>query len=82
MSLSIKDPEAYRLAQAISRATGENMTRVVIEALRDSFARVEQRKAKASVAELLAIADRAASHVRRPYADHADLLYDEKGLPK
>ncbi|MGN8114817.1 type II toxin-antitoxin system VapB family antitoxin [Labrys sp. 22185] len=82
MCLSIKDPEAYRLAQAISRATGENMTRVVIEALRDSFARVEQRKAKASVAELLAIADRAASHVRRPYADHADLLYDEKGLPK
>jgi antitoxin VapB len=82
MSLNIKDPEAYQLAQAISRATGENMTRVVIEALRDSLAKIEQRKAKASVAELLAIADRAATHVRQPYADHADLLYDEKGLPK
>lgn len=31
---------------------------------------------------LLAIADRAAAHVKRPYADHAALLYDDKGLPK
>jgi antitoxin VapB len=34
------------------------------------------------VQELLAIADRAAAHVKRPYSDHADLLYDENGLPK
>jgi antitoxin VapB len=31
---------------------------------------------------LLTIADRAAAHVKHPYADHANLLYDEKGLPK
>lgn len=30
----------------------------------------------------LAIADRAAAHVKRPYDDHAALLYDENGLPK
>jgi antitoxin VapB len=30
----------------------------------------------------LAIADRAATHLKRPYADHGDLLYDENGLPK
>jgi len=66
MSLNIKDPEAHRLAQAISRATGESMTRVVTEALRERYARIEQRKVKASVEELLAIADRAAAHVKRP----------------
>jgi antitoxin VapB len=34
------------------------------------------------VEELLAIADRAASHIHGPYMDHAALLYDENGLPK
>ena len=82
MSLNIKDPEAHRLAQAISRATGESMTHVVTEALRERFAKIEKRNARANVAELLAIADRAASHVKHPYADHADLLYDENGIPK
>lgn len=82
MSLNIKDPEAHRLAQAISRATGESMTRVVTEALRERYSRIAQRKGKAGVEELLAIADRAAGYVKRPYADHAELLYDENGLPK
>lgn len=82
MSLNIKDPEVYRLAQSISRATGESMTEIVRQALRDRLARIEHEKAKASVEELLAIADRAAAHLKRPYADHADLLYDEHGLPK
>lgn len=82
MSLNIKDPEAHRLAQAISRATGESMTRVVTEALRECYAKLESRKGKASVEELLAIADRAAARVKRPYPDHAQLLYDEHGLPK
>jgi antitoxin VapB len=82
MSLSIKDPEAHRLAQAISQATGESMTRVVTEALRERFAKIERRKGRASVEELLAIADRAAVHVKHPYLDHADFLYDENGMPK
>ena len=82
MSLNIKDPEAHRLAQAIARATGETMTRVVTEALRERLARIERKRARASVEELLAIADLAAAYVKRPYVDHAELLYDERGLPK
>jgi antitoxin VapB len=82
MSLSIKDPEAHRLAQAISHATGESMTRVVTEALRERWSKIERRKGRASVEELLQIADRAAANVKAPYADHADLLYDENGIPK
>lgn len=36
---------------------------------------------KAGVEELLDIADQVAAHVKRPYVDHATLLYDENGLP-
>ncbi|WP_324787686.1 MULTISPECIES: type II toxin-antitoxin system VapB family antitoxin [Sphingopyxis] len=82
VSLNVKDPEAHRLAQAIARATGQSMTRVVTDALRDRLAAIQRRKARASVEELLAIADRAAAHVKRPYADHAELLYDDAGLPR
>jgi antitoxin VapB len=66
----------------IARATGETMTRIVTEALRERLDKIERRSAWASVEELLAIADRAAAHLKRPYLDHAELLYDERGLPK
>lgn len=82
MTLNVKDPEAHRLARAISQQTGETMTRVVTEALRERYTRLQSRKGKASVEELLDIARRASAHAKQPYRDHADLLYDEHGLPK
>jgi antitoxin VapB len=82
MNLSIKDPEAYRLAQAIARATGQNMTRVVTEALRERLAGLEQASGRAGVDELLAIARRTAALVKPPYVDHDALLYDDSGLPR
>ena len=81
-SLNVKDPAAHRLAEAIAEATGETMTRAVTEALRERYERIQSRRGKATVEELLAIADRAAAHVKRPCVDHAALLYDENGLPK
>ena len=74
--------QAHRLALAIARLIEEGMIRVVRKALRERYERIDPGKGKASVQELLAIADRAAAHVRRPYADHIDLLYNESGLPK
>jgi antitoxin VapB len=82
MSLSVKDPEAYRLAQAIAKETGESLTKVVIDSLRERQATLEKRKGKASLGELMAIARRASRTVKRPYVDHGELLYDEHGLPK
>jgi antitoxin VapB len=82
MSLNVKDPEAHRLAQAIAQATGETMTRVVKEALRERYERIQKRDPETLAADLRAIAKRAAAHVKRPYLDHAELLYDERGLPK
>ncbi len=81
-SLNIKAPEAHRLARAIAHQTGETLTTAVTEALRERYERLRRRGGRASVEELLAIADRIASRVKRPYADHADLLYDEYGVPR
>ena len=81
-SLNVKDPEAHRLARAIANATGETITDAVKEALRERYERLQERRGKASVEELLAIARRASAQVKRPYLDHAEFLYDERGLPK
>jgi antitoxin VapB len=42
------------------------MTRVVTEALRARYQQTQQHKGRASVDELLAIADRAAAHLKWP----------------
>jgi antitoxin VapB len=82
MSLNLKDPEENRLAQAIPQATGETISGAVTEALRERCERLQKRDPEALAADIRAIADRAAAHIKRPYLDHADLLYDEHGLPK
>jgi antitoxin VapB len=82
MSLSIKDPEAHRLAEAIAAETGQNMTRVVVDALRERYGKLEKRKKRASFEELIALATKAGEGLKRPYQDHGDMLYDEHGLPK
>ena len=82
MSLNVKDPEAHRLAEAIARLTGDSLTRVVIDSLRERHAKLEKRRGKASLAELMAIARRASRTVKLPYINHAELLYDDYGLPK
>ena len=81
-SLNIKDPEAHRLAQASAEATGETTTRAVTEALRECYERLQRRDSEAIAADIRAIAGRAAAHIRRPYLDHAEFLYNEHGLPK
>ncbi len=84
MALNIRNPEAERLAEDLAELTGESKTEAVKKALADRLAVVRHRRhrGKASVEELLAIANRAAAHVQHPYLDHAELLYDENGLPK
>lgn len=55
---------------------------MVIDSLRERHEKIENRKGKASLAELMAIAQRASRAVKRPYVDHGELLYDKHGLPK
>jgi len=82
MSLNIKNSEADRLVQALSRLTGESKTQAVIEALRERLERQRrQRDQSALAAELLEIGKRCASYGRRDARDHGEFLYDERGLP-
>lgn len=80
-NLNVKDPEAYRLAKEIARETGESMSSAVTEALREKYQRIQRKRRKATFEELREISERAAAHVRKPYVNHAELLYDESGLP-
>jgi antitoxin VapB len=82
MRLSIKNPEANRLARWIADSTGETLTAAVVQALRERYARLEAREGKASVEEILAIAGRVSALIKGPYVDHGELLYDENGVPK
>lgn len=83
MTLNIKDPEAHKLAQALAQETGETMTRAVTEALRERLSRVRmRRRPEATVEDLLAIGRRCAVTLKGKPVAHADLLYDEHGLPR
>ncbi len=85
MSLNIKSPQARRLAEDLARLTGESLTKAVTEALRQRLEREgRRREAGARTAELLEIGRRCAAHMAQPAhsQDHADLLYDERGLPR
>jgi antitoxin VapB len=83
MSLNIKDPEAHKLAQELARETGESMTSAVTQAIRERLEAVRRRRKRDAVyAALMDIAARGTVLDKGPNIDHADLLYDEKGLPK
>jgi antitoxin VapB len=85
MPLSIKDPEADRLARAVAARTGETLTQAVITALRERLAREERRTEDADtlVDEVLEIGRHcAALPVRDPRPPDALLGYDERGLPR
>jgi antitoxin VapB len=84
MALSIKDPEADRLARQLAQATGESITAAITTALRERLERVNRRpRPRSLVDELDEIARRCAA---LPVLDHrsADeiLGYDQNGLPR
>jgi antitoxin VapB len=80
MSLNIKNEEAHRLAQELAAITGESLTAAVTTAVRERLNRV---KSKGMAERIMKIAKESAALLKgKPLPDHAELLYDEKGLPK
>jgi antitoxin VapB len=80
--LNIKNKETHALAARVAALTGETMTDAVTTALRERLARLEETGPLA--AELLALGRDCALRLREPWksANHADLLYDERGVPR
>jgi antitoxin VapB len=84
MSLNIKNEAAHKLARQLSRLTGESMTETVTEALRERLGRMQRKPSGALSEHLLEIGRDCAPRLKEPFrsADHGDLLYDEKGMPR
>ncbi len=81
MALSIKDPEADRLAREVAQLTGETLTQAVITALAERRDRIARRRDKPFVQVLRNIEQ---AH-QLPILDHRSedeiLGYDETGVP-
>ncbi len=61
MALSIKNPEAERLARALAKESGSTITRSVIVALEDALRKARGRRSAPCVREaILEISDRCA----------------------
>jgi antitoxin VapB len=84
MSMNIKNKDAYRLTQQLAELTGESLTTAVTEAVRERLDRVRRERGADLAERLLAIGRDCAGRLKRPYRtiDHADMLYDDRGLPK
>lgn len=84
MSLNIRRPEAYRLAHELAALTGESVSEAATRAIQERLERVRRGQGDDPAGRLLAIGRDCAAHLEEPYrsADHADLLYDERGLPR
>jgi len=66
----------------IAKATGESLTEAVTIAQRERLARIEQ--ADELERELLELGRDCAERLKQSWrsVDHAELLYDERGLPR
>ncbi|MGD2115772.1 MAG: type II toxin-antitoxin system VapB family antitoxin [Acidobacteriota bacterium] len=84
MALSIKHPEADRLARELSDRTGETLTEAVIKALRERLLREQGRARPVRLRdELREIRRRCASLPVRDRRSAEEILgYDGRGLPR
>ncbi len=84
MGLNIKNDETHRLAEELSRLTGESLTAAVTVAVRERLERVRRERGKSLADRLIAIGKDCAPRLKEPFrsGDHGDLLYDERGLPR
>ncbi|CAJ1501299.1 type II toxin-antitoxin system VapB family antitoxin [[Mycobacterium] burgundiense] len=83
MALSIKDPEAGRLARELAARTGETLTEAVVVALRERLTRTIGRTQAAPLREELASIRRRCASLPSLDGRSADeiLGYDDRGLP-
>jgi antitoxin VapB len=85
MALSIKDPEADRLARALAQRTGETMTQAVVNALRERLTREERKEqtVESLVEDVMDIGRHCASLPLLDARHPNDIIgYDENGLPR
>ena len=84
MALSIKDPEADRLAREVAARTGETLTAAIVTSLRERLTRLRKRAPRRRLQDELREIGRRCSQL--PTFDDRSpdeiLGYDERGLPR
>jgi antitoxin VapB len=84
MAISIKSPEADRLARRLAAATGESITIAITIAMRERLERVEHKQLNkaALLEEIRAISHHCASLPLLDTRSEDEILgYDENGIP-
>ena len=81
MALNIKNAETYQLVRELAEETGESMTEAITTAVRERLERIRQ---DFDVDEILEFVDEIREHLPAEFfeVDHAEVLYDQDGLPK
>lgn len=84
MAISLKDPEADRLARELAERTGETLTGAIVTALRERLARVRARPRRRRLRdELREIGARCSALPSLDDRSEDDILgYDDRGLPR
>ncbi|MBK6674624.1 MAG: type II toxin-antitoxin system VapB family antitoxin [Proteobacteria bacterium] len=83
MPLSIKDPEADRLAREVARVTGETLTGAIVQALRERLQRLRKPRGPKLADQILAIGRRCAALPVKDKRAAEDIVgYDRNGLPR
>ena len=84
MALSIKDPDADRLARELAARTGETLTEAIVTSLRERLEREKKRVRRGGLADARGEIGRRCASL--PVLDErtADeiLAYDRHGLPR
>lgn len=81
MALNIKDEAVHETVKMIAAITGESQAQAVATAVNERLARLQQDDL---ASRLLAIGHKTASRMTADTKalDHAEILYDARGLPK
>lgn len=84
MAINIKNGETEKLAKELAKVTGESITGAITEAVRERLERKRREVGIGLASRLLKIGKDCGARLKEPYrsADHDELLYDEKGLPR
>ena len=82
--MNIKNAETQRLVEELASLTGESLTTAITESVRERLSRLRHERGRSLAERLLEIGKDCAHHLKEPFrhAEHGDLLYDERGLPR
>jgi antitoxin VapB len=84
MAMNIKNPVTEKLVQELASLTGETLTTAITESVRERLQRAREAEGSGLAERLIKIGKDCAAHLPEPHrsVDPAELLYDEKGLPR